>query len=91
MLRMRVWHIVVAVVAPWLLIAQSLRSGGQYGGVVMDSAGGVVPTALVRVDHLSTGATRRAVAADDGRFQRAGLPIGEYRIRRPPLGSRLGK
>jgi hypothetical protein len=59
------------------------RIGGEYGevtGVVMDSAGAVVPRAAIRVMEGATGRVHSLTARANGRFVLSALPAGRFRI-----------
>jgi len=49
-------------------------------GVVVDTAGGVVPGADVQVTHSATGVTQSAVSNEQGAFSFPGLNVGTYTV-----------
>jgi hypothetical protein len=49
-------------------------------GVVIDTAGGVIPGAEVQVKHNATGLTQSAVSNSEGAFSFPGLNVGTYTV-----------
>ncbi|HSC25743.1 MAG TPA: TonB-dependent receptor [Vicinamibacterales bacterium] len=73
----------------FLLVATMATAGPAWAqggttstlaGVVVDSAGGVVPGADVQIKHNATGVTRSAVSNSQGAFSFPGLNIGTYTV-----------
>ena len=56
----------------------SQTSSSEITGTVTDSAGAVVPDAVVEATNLETGAEHKTVSRDTGRFTLTNLPSGEY-------------
>lgn len=75
----------LVMIASGLLYSQSATTG-TLQGTVLDATGGVVPEASISVRQLSSSATRTMVTGVDGKFQAAGLPIGEYSLRAEKKG-----
>ena len=66
-----------------LISAPAFAQGGNtsaIGGVVVDSAGGVIPGATVVVKNSGTGATFTAYAGPRGRFNVPAVPTGTYSV-----------
>ncbi len=61
---------------PPAITAQTPPAG--ITGTVTDSAGAVVPDAVIKVADRETGAEHRTVSRDTGRFTLENLPAGEY-------------
>lgn len=61
------------------LLTLALASG-ELGGVVVDPAGGVIPSAHVEIENLTTHATWSASTTSEGRWLVPGLPSGSYRV-----------
>lgn len=53
----------------------------SLAGVITDTSGGRVASAVITVTNVETGAVRRSVADESGRYQVLALPVGEYEIR----------
>src|SRR4051812_47339531 len=53
---------------------------GTLAGTVVDTTGGALPGVSVTLRNTSTGLTRTATSAGDGRFVFAGVPPGPYRL-----------
>src|ERR1700733_2249491 len=54
-------------------------TGGMFGSVV-DSSGGVIEQAAIKLVSITTGAERRVLATHSGEFVIDGLEPGEYSI-----------
>jgi hypothetical protein len=50
-------------------------------GVITDTSGARVPSAMITVKNVETGALRSTATDDAGRYQVLALPVGEYEIR----------
>jgi A-macroglobulin TED domain/Alpha-2-macroglobulin family/MG2 domain/Carboxypeptidase regulatory-like domain/A-macroglobulin receptor binding domain/Alpha-2-macroglobulin bait region domain len=57
-----------------------MNQRAEVSGTVLDPTGAVVPGATITLHQISTGDTRTAHAAADGRFVLAALPTGGYRV-----------
>ena len=60
--------------------AQGAATTSTISGVVVDSAGGVVPGAEVTAKHVATGVTQSATSNAEGAYLFPGLPIGTYTV-----------
>ena len=67
---------------------QGASTTSTLSGVVVDSAGGVVPGAEVTIKHNATGVTQSAVSNAEGAYLFPSLPIGTYTVtvRQPAFG-----
>jgi hypothetical protein len=54
--------------------------GASVSGVVQDASGAPVPGATVVVKNLETGAERRLISDDAGRYSTPSVPVGRYEI-----------
>src|SRR5579884_2360070 len=54
--------------------------GASLTGTVTDATGAVLPGAVVTVRNIETGATRRLITDDSGRYSAPSLAIGNYEI-----------
>ena len=54
--------------------------GASIFGTVKDDSGGGLPEAAVTIKNLETGAERRLVTDDEGRYAAPSIPIGPYQI-----------
>jgi hypothetical protein len=74
-----------AVFGLLLAIANAPRSRAQVSagitGVVTDPSGAPVPAASVTAKNLETGALRRSLTDDAGRYAALSLPVGKYELR----------
>lgn len=70
--------LVVVLLAPCLLVAQSFR--GSIRGRVSDPHGNVMPGAKITAKNDATGLVRTALTSDDGAYVLAELPAGEYTV-----------
>ncbi len=59
-------------------------------GFVFDASRAAIPRATVTAREVATGTTRRAAAGENGQFNLAGLPPGEYDVRVESAGFRSG-
>src|SRR6187431_2585194 len=69
--------VVVCVLASTNTRAQSSTS---IEGQIVDPLGAVVPRVEVRAVNQAIGVERVTVTDDDGRYELAALPVGEYRL-----------
>jgi hypothetical protein len=60
--------------------AQGAATTSTISGVVVDSAGGVVPGAEVTIKHLATGVTQSGTSNAEGAYSFPSLPIGTYSV-----------
>ena len=60
--------------------AQGASTTSTISGIVVDSAGGVVPGAEVTIKHNATGVTQTAVSNAEGAYLFPSLPIGTYTV-----------
>ncbi len=65
--------------------AQSSGSGG-FSGIVIDSAGAVIPAAVITVSNPATGMTRSVSASERGFYSITGLPPGLYDVKAEFIG-----
>jgi hypothetical protein len=81
---MRRWlaSIVVCLSLAWAgsVFAQGAATTSTISGVVVDSAGGVVPGADVTIKHVATGVTQSGVSNAEGAYSFPSLPIGTYTV-----------
>ena len=55
-------------------------AGGDFGGVVRDSSGGVLPGATLVLTNVDTGVARTAVTNETGRYRIPAVPAGAYTL-----------
>ena len=60
--------------------AQGAATTSTVSGIVVDSAGGVVPGAEVTIKHNATGVTQTAVSNAEGAYLFPSLPTGTYSV-----------
>ncbi len=70
--------LVLALIAPGHLFAQSESGSAAIAGVARDDQGAVVPGVTVTARHMDTGAVRVVVTDEAGRFMLPGMPVGRY-------------
>ena len=70
------------------VVAQQL---GSVAGVVTDSAGGVIPSADVRLYSSNTGFDRKSTTDVQGHYQFLGVPSGTYELSIVSSGFKLYK
>ena len=68
----------VALVSSLLLLAQLNR--GSLTGTVTDNSGAVIPNVKLTIRNIATGAQYETVTNENGQYNEANLPIGEYVI-----------
>ena len=78
-------RLVTLVVCFGLALASSAFGQGAsttstLSGVVVDSAGGVVPGAEVTIKHNATGVTQSGTSNAEGAYSFPSLPIGTYTV-----------
>ncbi len=78
------WLHGLATLSAVLLLSASIASAqvdrATVGGIVKDTAGGVVPGATVVVTNLGTNVESREVTTDTGAYQVVNLVPGRYRV-----------
>ena len=85
-LALAVSSAIVAMLAlPTVGRAQGVTTGG-IAGTVMDSAGGVLAGATVRITSPSTGFSRITTTRENGRYVVSGLETGTYRVAVAAIG-----
>ncbi|MGH9728174.1 MAG: carboxypeptidase regulatory-like domain-containing protein [Candidatus Acidiferrales bacterium] len=57
-----------------------LGGAGSLSGVVTDASGAVVPGAQVQIVNTGTGAANSTTTDDEGKYEFADLPAGNYRL-----------
>src|SRR5947208_15723030 len=80
---MRVIRLVLAAVLISTVSASAHAQGSFFtslSGTVIDTSGGVIPGADVKIKNNGTGAEFSAVTASDGGFSVASLPGGTYTV-----------
>ena len=63
------------------LFAQARMTGGDFGGVITDATGGVLPGATVTVTNSATNISRTVATDASGRYFVPALPPGTYIIK----------
>src|SRR5688500_18477947 len=76
----KVFRALIFVLAALALTAPAYAQSSTLSGVVLDSAGGVVPGADVVIKHNATGVTTSAVSNSQGAFSFAGVQVGTYTV-----------
>jgi len=61
-------------------VAQSQALNGQIEGTILDQNNAAVPSAVITVTNLDTGATRSVTSDESGVYRFPLLPLGTYRI-----------
>src|SRR5579884_2768762 len=80
-----------ALIGIAVALASSLNAavvGGSMSGTVTDATGGVLPGVTVTLKNVETGAVRRIVTDDSGRYSAPSLAIGGYQITAEKAGFR---
>src|SRR5438477_4200087 len=72
--------LVLMVLAPRAVRAQSLAAGGAIEGTVTDESGGVLPGVTVTVRNTGTGVTRETQTDTKGVYRAPLLPVGNYEV-----------
>ncbi len=75
------WGLLLLIILPCYLFAQSANPSASLGGVISDAAGAVIPGATVTVRNADTGIARSAVTDAAGAFRLLSLSPGEYEIK----------
>ena len=71
----------LTMLSPGIILAAN-----QFGGVVIDPSGAVIPAARVEVQNTATRATWNASTTSDGRWLLPNLPSGTYQITASAMG-----
>jgi len=82
-MKLHAWRLALIACALSLTSAPAFAQGGttsSIGGVVVDSAGGVIPGATVVVKNVNTGTTFNAFSGPQGRFGIPAVPTGTYTV-----------
>ena len=81
-MRIRLASLVVCLALAWAgsAFAQGAATTSTISGVVVDSAGGVVPGADVTIKHTATGVSQSAISNAQGAYLFPSLPIGTYTL-----------
>ena len=84
-LNIRFIRAYVAFVGALLLVTSPEQAWAQGStaavvGTVNDTSGAAIPGASVEAKNTGTGAVRRTVTDEQGRFRVVDLPIGEYEV-----------
>ncbi len=77
-----VWRWLAWPAALLLILAATGRAQGEASiwGVVTDSTGASVPKAEIAIKNRDTGAVRKYVTDDDGRYDAPSLAVGSYEV-----------
>src|SRR5664279_1351175 len=54
--------------------------GGSFSGTVKDESGSALPAAVVVVKSVETGAERRLITDDSGRYSAPSIAVGRYQV-----------
>ncbi|HVR39295.1 MAG TPA: carboxypeptidase regulatory-like domain-containing protein [Thermoanaerobaculia bacterium] len=73
--------LLLLVVFPAVLLAQSQATTGVIEGTVVDSSGAALPGVTVTIKNTATGYTQVQVTDVAGRFRGVLLPLGPYELR----------
>src|ERR1700685_602924 len=68
------------LVAGSTTIVRAQGVGASVSGVVEDATGAPIPGATVVVKNVETGAVRRLISDDAGRYSTPSVPVGRYEI-----------
>ena len=60
--------------------AVTQADAGSIWGIVSDQVGGLLPGVTVTAQHAATGLARSAVTSEDGDYEIARLPAGDYEV-----------
>lgn len=73
-----------------LLLSSSLlgQSDASLSGTIRDSTGGAIPGVVVEITNLETGAQRRQITDEAGRYDAITLSVGQYQLRAEKSGFR---
>ncbi len=69
-----------ALLPPPVQPFEAPKSTGVLSGRLIDQTGSVIPGAAISIQHQATGATRKIVSDENGRFEVPDLPPGELRL-----------
>jgi hypothetical protein len=81
LLSLRSFALVVVLILPASLFAQSQATTGVIEGTVIDTTGGVLPGVTVVLHNTATGYEQTQVTDSAGRFRGVLLPLGPYELR----------
>src|ERR1700730_14720390 len=78
------------VLGLWTSFATASFAQGEAAiqGAVSDSSRGALPGVPIRIKNLETGAVRKLVTDEAGRYDAASLPVGGYELRAEKTGFR---
>src|SRR5688500_19352895 len=76
----RVFRALFVIIAVMALSTSAFAQTSTLSGVVVDSAGGVIPGADVVIKHNATGVTTSAVSNAQGAFSFPGVQTGTYTV-----------
>src|SRR5918999_1131185 len=76
----RVFRALVFVLAAAALATPAFAQSSTLSGVVLDSAGGVIPGADVVIKHNATGVTTSGVSNSEGVFSFPGVQVGTHTV-----------
>src|SRR5204862_4080822 len=74
----RIWSALAILVLTSISAWAALN--GDIEGVVKDSSGALVPSAMVKITNVETGAQRSLISDERGYFIATLLPIGIYQV-----------
>ena len=73
--------LLLAMMLPSIVWAQSRQSAGTVQGTVLDITGAVLPGVSVTLSSPDSGGVRNTQTDDAGQFRFLALPIGSYTLR----------
>ncbi|PYS39815.1 MAG: hypothetical protein DMG14_12685 [Acidobacteria bacterium] len=76
----RIAGIAVFFALAFSLVGFAQLSTGTISGTVTDQSGAVIPGAAITIKDLDTGALRKVVANEAGRYSADALPVGNYEV-----------
>jgi hypothetical protein len=76
---MKSWRSLLVVAA--LASAAWAQTDSGLFGIVKDQTGASLPAAVVTIRNVETGAVRRLVTDQGGRYAAASLAVGHYEVR----------
>lgn len=77
--RLRAWLLCAGLIAS-ASPANAQPSAASLSGTIVDASGGALPGVVVIVSPTPVGAPRQTVTSQDGRYDFATLPAGDYRV-----------
>lgn len=78
--------LIVLISAGFYLVTAQTATVGNISGTVRDPSGAAVPKAEITIEDENTGASRTAVADDNGFYVVPSLPAGKYTVSTSPQG-----